>query len=258
VAALAESRGAGCLACAAIIGRADLRHPRCAETLAEMARCRNFAGLRFRPHRSDPDWSVDDPALRRGLAALQALGCTEARPAPMVLDVWERDTAKLPRLRALARAFPRLSVVMDHCGGLVGPRMPAAALAQWRHDLRLLVACPNIFAKVGGIQMAANGFALHERATPVGSEELCALTLPFYGTVIDCFGPSRCMFESNFPVDKTSCSYRVLWNSFKRVAAARRMGPAEKRDIFHDTAARAYGLPLLGDTAAAPRPRAAL
>ena len=74
--------------------------------------------------------------------------------------------------------------------------------------------------------------------------------------VIDAFGESRCMFESNFPVDKPSCSYRTLWNTFKRIAAARRMSAAQKRAIFHDTAARVYGLPLI-DTAG-PQPKASL
>jgi L-fuconolactonase len=62
----------------------------------------------------------------------------------------------------------------------------------------------------------------------------------WYLHAIDCFGPARTMFESNFPVDKASCSYRVLWNTFKRLTA--KFSAADKAALFHDTAARVYRL----------------
>lgn len=65
-------------------------------------------------------------------------------------------------------------------------------------------------------------------------------TRRYYETAIDLFGPDRCMFESNFPVDKLSCSYGVLWNSFKRITASYTAG--EKTKLYHDTAARVYRL----------------
>ena len=84
------------------------------------------------------------------------------------------------------------------------------------------------------------GFDWHTRTRPIGSEELATSMAPLMTYCIEQFGPDRCMFESNFPVDKVSASYRVLWNSFKRIAAA--FSKDEKAALFHDTAARVYGV----------------
>ena len=104
-----------------------------------------------------------------------------------------------------------------------------------------LAACPNVVAKIGGINMAVNGFGWHMRATPPTSDELVAATRDWYLHAIDVFGPERCMFESNFPVDKLSCSYGVLWNAFKKIAGG--FTVAEKASLFHDTAKRVYRIP---------------
>ena len=98
--------------------------------------------------------------------------------------------------------------------------------------------CENVVAKLGGLVMPINGFGFHKRDTPATSDELVAVTRDYYLHMIDCFGPDRCMFESNFPVDKQSCSYHVLYNSFKKIAAG--CSAAEKAALFHDTAVRVY------------------
>ena len=88
--------------------------------------------------------------------------------------------------------------------------------------------------------MEVNGFGWHDHPRPPSSQELADSTRPYYEFTIETFGPDRCMFESNFPVDAVSCSYTVLWNSFKRLAAGY---PTEvKAKLFHDTAARVYRL----------------
>ena len=97
---------------------------------------------------------------------------------------------------------------------------------------------PNVMAKLGGINMTVNGFGWHHRDTPPGSRELADATNRYYLHTIDLFGPERCMFESNFPVDKASCSYAVLWNVFKRIVAG--FAEDEKDAMFHDNAARVY------------------
>ena len=103
-----------------------------------------------------------------------------------------------------------------------------------------LAACPNVVAKLGGLLMPVNGFGFHKRERPATSDEIVAATGDYYRHALECFGPSRCMFESNFPVDRQSCSYAVLWNAFKKLAAG--YSVAEKADLFHDTAARVYRL----------------
>ena len=95
-------------------------------------------------------------------------------------------------------------------------------------------------AKLGGINMAVNGFNWHKRSMPPTSDELVAETRDYYLHTIDAFGPDRCMFESNFPVDKQSCSYPVLWNAMKKIAAD--FSEDEKTSMFHDTAKRIYRL----------------
>jgi predicted TIM-barrel fold metal-dependent hydrolase len=104
--------------------------------------------------------------------------------------------------------------------------------------MRELASCPNVVAKLGGINMEMNGFGWHERPRPPSSAELAAATRRYYDATIEAFGADRCMFESNFPVDLASCSYAVLWNALKRIAAG--ASATEKAKLFHDTAARVY------------------
>jgi L-fuconolactonase len=95
--------------------------------------------------------------------------------------------------------------------------------------------------KVGGLGMLYCGWDFHVQENPPSSEELAEAWRPYVETCIEAFGPQRCMFESNFPVDKQSCGYGVLWNAFKRITSA--CSPAEKAALYHDTAVRAYRLP---------------
>ncbi len=110
--------------------------------------------------------------------------------------------------------------------------------ADWARDIEAVAACPNVVAKLGGVNMPVNGFGWDKRPAPPGSEELANATRHYYDRSIQLFGPERCMFESNFPVDKASCSYPVLWNAFKRIAAG--FCDDEKDAMFHDTATRVY------------------
>ena len=104
----------------------------------------------------------------------------------------------------------------------------------------MLATCPNVVAKVGGIQMPINGFGWHERPSAPNSDQLLETNQPWYEHTIEQFGPERCMFESNFPVDKLSCSYTVLWNQFKKLTVG--FPAAERAAMFHDTALRVYRL----------------
>jgi len=102
----------------------------------------------------------------------------------------------------------------------------------------LRAASPNVYVKLGGIGTPRTGFDWHARNTPIGSEELAASMAPFMTYCIEQFGPSRCMFESNFPVDKVSYSYNVTGNAFKRLSKGH--SAAERAAMFHDAAARVY------------------
>ena len=176
-----------------------------------------------------------DRRFREGFAELAPLGLS--------FDAWLFH-AQIPELTDLARAFPDTTIVLDHFGGPLGIGPYAgqadAVYADWKRDIDALARCPNVVAKLGGLAMPVNGFDWHKRAPRPTSQQLADATARYYLHTIERFGPERCMFESNFPVDKVSCSYLVLWNSFKRLAAG--FSPSEKAALFYDTAARVYRL----------------
>jgi predicted TIM-barrel fold metal-dependent hydrolase len=149
---------------------------------------------------------------------------------------------QLPELADFARALPELSIVLNHVGGLirVGPYAgrEEEVMSTWRAGIAAVAARPNVSVKLGGLGMPRTGFDWHLRARPAGSEELAEAMAPLLTYCIDQFGPGRCMFESNFPVDKVSYSYNVMYNAFKRLSAG--YSASERADLFHDTAARFY------------------
>ncbi|MBI1181295.1 MAG: amidohydrolase family protein [Alphaproteobacteria bacterium] len=236
-------------ACAAIVGFADLTLGAAAGEVLEAHRA--AAPDRFRGIRHAAGWDPDDrvrkshtnptermmlsPAFREGFAELDRLG--------MSFDAWCYHP-QIPEVTELARAFPDVVIVLDHFGGPLGigpyEGKRDEIFTRWKNDVAELATCPNVHAKLGGINMAVNGFGWHKRERPPTSDELAAATRDWYLHMIDAFGPGRCMFESNFPVDKLSCSYRVLWNAFKEIAAG--FGDAEKEALFSGTARRVYRL----------------
>ena len=145
----------------------------------------------------------------------------------------------------LAKAFPNVTVVMDHVGFPLGigpyEGKRDEVFEEWKESIAALAACPNAIVKLGGLAMPIFGWGWHERDVPIGSSELAEATAPYYLFCIEKFGADRCMFESNFPVDKVSCSYTVLWNSFKRMS--QNLSREERAALFYGTAARVYQLP---------------
>jgi predicted TIM-barrel fold metal-dependent hydrolase len=175
-----------------------------------------------------------DKTFREGFAQLAPLNLT--------FDAWLYHP-QIGDVAALARAFPDTPVVLDHVGGILGipPHTDRGEVfAVWRSHLRQLAAFPNLSVKIGGLGMLYAGWDFHVRSLPPTSQELAQAWRPYVETCIEIFGASRCMFESNFPMDKQSCSYGALWNAFKQIT---RDFPAdEKRALYHDTAARFYRL----------------
>ena len=149
---------------------------------------------------------------------------------------------QLPELADFAKSVPGLTIILNHIGGLMrtGPygNRDEEVLATWRRGIAAVGACPNVIIKLGGIGMPRYGFDWHTRDQPIGSEELAESMAPFMNHCIEQFGPSRSMFESNFPVDKVAYSYHVMYNAFKRLSKG--YSAAERAALFHDTAARVY------------------
>ena len=150
-------------------------------------------------------------------------------------------------IRMQARAEPHnnwLFVRVHTDSGITGIGAYAGrreeVFAQWRASIAELAHCPNVVVKLGGLAMEYCGFGWHEQPVPPPSEELATAMRPYFESVIESFGAQRCMFESNFPVDKVSCSYHVLWNAFKRITEG--YSASDKALLYHDTAARIYRL----------------
>ncbi|HWT07957.1 MAG TPA: amidohydrolase family protein [Roseomonas sp.] len=236
-------------ACAGIVGFVDLTlGDRVAPLLeAHLGAARDrFRGVRNRTawHPSPavrsnllgpPPGPLEDPRFIEGARRLAEHG--------LVLDIWAYQT-QLPRVAAIARAVPGLTVVVNHCGGPlgVGPFAGRAAegFAAWREAALALARLPNTVMKLGGLAMEVGGHDFHRRDLPPDSAMLEAAWRPVIHTLIEAFGPARCMFESNFPVDKGMCGYGVLWNAFKRLAAG--AGEDERAALFSGTATRVYRL----------------
>ncbi len=236
-------------ACAGIVGFADLGLGAKAGDILERhvaAGGGRFKGIRHisafdpsgtirRSHTRPPPGLLADARFREGFAQLGRLG--------LRFDAWLYHP-QIPELAALAQAFPAQPIVLDHVGGPlgIGPYQgkQAEIFPEWQKSIRALAKCPNVLVKLGGLGMKVNGFEFHKRPKPPGSQELADRWRPYMETCIEAFTPRRCMFESNFPVDKVSGSYRVYWNAFKRLASG--ASAAEKALLFHDTAAQFYGL----------------
>ena len=249
VAAMSASGGYGASrVCAAIVGYADLN---LGSRVGEVLDAHAEASWRFRGIRHAAGWDASEEVRNSHTSPFQGMladatfraGFEELGKRGMTFDAWLYHP-QIAELTALAQAFPEQPIVFDHLGGPlgIGPYVGKRdeIFAAWRNDVRELARCDNVVAKLGGLVMPINGFAFHKNERPATSRQLLAVTRSYYEHMIDCFGVDRCMFESNFPVDKASCSYRVLWNSFKRLTMD--CSPAEKAALYHDTAARVYRL----------------
>jgi predicted TIM-barrel fold metal-dependent hydrolase len=208
------------------------------------------AGTRFKGVRYATAWDADAAihgsySTHRGMlheaSVVSAARVLEQRG--LTLDTW-LYFHQLDDVRSLARACPALSIVIDHCGGLVGIGRYAAQRAQvfdaWRANLQGFGSLSNVVLKFGGLAMPLAGFAWKSREVPPSSEDLAAAWRPYFDVCLEVFGPQRCMFESNFPVDRSGCSYTVVWNAFTRLA--RRLPVEERAALFERTARRIYRL----------------
>jgi predicted TIM-barrel fold metal-dependent hydrolase len=232
-----------------IVGYADLRRGAAVRDVLE-AHIQAGQG-RFRGVRHLATWDADttlanpltaaprglllDPAYRAGVAQLGALGLS--------YDAW-LFFPQLPELYDLAKANQDVPIVVNHCGGVV--RIASyedkrkEVFDDWSRSMRALAQLPNVYVKVGGLGMRINGFDFDKGERPPSSMELADAWKPWMHTCIEAFGADRCMFESNFPVDKGSYPYSNGWNAFKRLTAQAR--PDERDALFRVTVSKVYRL----------------
>lgn len=236
---------------AGIVGRADLSLGEAAIQVIEAhlaASPNRFRGIRHSTTwdesetiRSDARHGLlADKTFRRGFACL--------RRYDLRFDAWLYHP-QLPELVELARAFPDVRIILDHIGGPlgVGPYKGKRdeVFQVWSKGIADLSSCANVTVKLGGLGSTRSGYDWHERAVQPPSPELANAMAPYFDFCVEKFGTHRCMFESNFPVDKASYSYVAIWNAFKRITQS--YSVAERRALFHDTAASVYGIANIGE-----------
>jgi predicted TIM-barrel fold metal-dependent hydrolase len=249
-AAMSASGGYGPAAiCAGIVGHANLLLGDAAKPVleAEIAAGQGrFRGIRHSSawdaeaevagmYASRPQGLLRDNAFRKGFACLAPLGLS--------FDSWLFHP-QIGELADLARAFPDTKIMLDHCGGPIGRGRFAdrrdETFVEWKASITEIAKCRNVSVKLGGLAMCLLGYDFHLRPKPPTSEQAAAAWRPYIETCIEAFGPTRATFESNFPPDKGQCSYQVIYNAFKRIAAP--YSEAEKTALFSQTATEFYRL----------------
>lgn len=234
---------------AGIVAFADLRRPNLNEILdAHVSAGQGlFCGIRHSGARdSEPDQLMipgrGDAGLYQGADFRRGMAVLGERGLPY--DTWQYHHQARDFL-VLAQAVPGTTMVLDHLSAPLGVGRFAGKreeiFAVWKDDMAALAECPNVMAKLGGMCMPDSGWGWDARDKPPTSGELVDAQGKWYAHMIDCFGPDRCMFESNFPVDRVSVSYPVLWNAFKKIVAGH--DDAAQDAMFAGTARRVYGLP---------------
>lgn len=182
-----------------------------------------------------PPYLYGKESFRAGLRMLAARGLT--------YDTWHYHHQNLDFID-LARSVPECTMILDHFGTPLGVgvyrQCKDEIFLEWKEEMKELSKCENVYAKLGGLAMPDNGFGWDRASTPPSSDEFVAQQKKYYLHMIECFGPERCMLESNFPVDRLSINYHVLWNGFKKMVA--NFSDSEKHALFYGTAEKVYSL----------------
>ena len=232
-------------ACKAIVGFTDLSQgPQTEESLeTHLAASSRFCGVRHatgwdadpnirNAHTLPTEGLMLTPSFERGIRALTALDLT--------FDAWLYHP-QICELTILAKNNPNQTIILDHIGGPIGigsyATQKVAVFEQWKKDISLLADHGNVYIKLGGLAMPFSGM-VNKQDTNISSDRLAEVTAPYYLHVIEIFGVERCMFESNFPVDRAGASYPTIWSSFKHLT--KNFSSSEKRALFKDTAEKVY------------------
>ena len=215
--------------CAGIFSYADLSLGKTVKSVLESLQkaSPNFRGIR------SPFPNDFNSEFLEGFKILGEMGLT--------YDNYSPDYTRLPKLAELAATHPEVTVIVNHLGGRINLNEQ-----EWRECLEKVSKPKNVYLKLGGAQQRVNdwepAFHRNQRPQPISSDELCKWLGKFYVKAIELFGPERCMFESNFPVDKECVSYRTLWNFFKKISIEMNLSKADKDKVFSETAKLVYSL----------------
>lgn len=174
--------------------------------------------------------------FRAGLSILESKN--------IVFESWCFFT-QLNEVKEIALEFPNLRIVLNHVGIPLGIGPYAGKIEEvkemWKTGLEAMKDCDNITLKVSGLLMPYTGIGeFYKNKVAPTSDEVVSAILPYVETVINIFGTERCMFASNFPVDRCSVSYHVLFNAFKKCCKKLELSKTEVENIFFNTASQLY------------------
>ena len=182
-----------------------------------------------------PEGLFEDPAFLTGMKVLGKNGFT--------YDAWHYHYQNKD-FSAMVKKAPDTQIILDHFGTPLGVGPYAdkkeEIFIQWKEDIKEISKSENVAIKIGGMAMPDNGFGWDTRVTPATSDEFVEAQRRYYLHAIDCFGPERCMMESNFPVDRRSLSYHVLYNGLKKMVSD--FSDNETHQMFYGTAERIYNV----------------
>jgi len=209
----------------ACVAHTELDRSDAEAVLAAQAACPLVRGIRHKPRAAatpnaaqrGAHGSMDDPRWRRGFALLQRYGLSFDLQTPW----WHLDAAA-----DLARDFPDTAIIVNHTG-LPGDRS-RDGLAPWRTALAAVADCANVYLKISGLGQPGQPWTLEAN-------------LPVIREAIAVFGVERCMFASNYPVDKLCAAFDVIFAGFRASVADRPL--PEQRQLFYENAVRIYRLP---------------
>ncbi len=236
---------------AAIVAEGSPESPAFAALLdAHRAASRRVAGIRAMAA-WHPDPGVhgffDAPGRYRDVAFLKGFEALAERG--MTFDAW-CYSGQLSDLAVLLEEYPEVPVVLDHCGTPVGVFGPvgkytgvraderASILSEWREQVDLLADFPNLHVKLSGLLMPVLGHGYAARAEPPGTAEVAERIWPVVGPVLEAFGTDRCMWASNFPMDRVCAPLDTIIAAYAEVCEAE--APGQLRALFHDNALRFY------------------
>ncbi len=231
---------------AGIVGQADLTMGAGVREVLEAHV--HAGGGRFRGIRHMTVWS-DEPKLAppgkmaapdEAFHADFRAGFAQLAPLGLSFDAWCYFT-QIDGIIGLARDFPQTTIIMNHCGGPLGIGKyanDAGARQSWAKLVKQLGQYPNVYMKLGGLGMWTTGLPCTR--TKSSAAQIAAEEKPYLETCIAAFGPERCMFESNYPVEAGVGSYHTVWNAFKHVTAG--YSDAEKAHLYFESARKAYRL----------------
>ena len=233
---------------AGIVGNANLMLGDAVQPVLEAhlsASGNRFRGIRFScawdaspdvsPGSPNTQGMLADARLRAGFNILQGMGLS--------FDALVYHT-QLGELADLAGAFPDAVIILNHIGRPLGVGPYAGrrdeVFADWQQGIAAVAQHENVVCKLGGFGNVISGYPWHQQDVPPTSQDVADTIRPWLEHCIEHFGPERCMFESNFPVDKNSYAYTTCWNAFKRVTSG--YSASEKAAMYQGTAVRAYRL----------------